>query len=401
MRPIAGARSFGATALLLALLVAAAPGCASGPPARAPADGDRGEELLDASSPQDRVGDQEMPPGDGREPDTQDARSDARSREIPGPDPGVVPADVPDVADPEVMSLDAIPPADIDADAPPPFPPPMPVGCVTDVSAGLHHVPCDGLSYEVSVPAACLSAPCGLILDIHGLTMSGDQQDNNTNLRALGEIHGCIVVQPNANPPPPLSSWVTGTDDQKILLFLAAVELAWHVDPKRVHVTGFSQGGLMSWRFVCSQSERFASAAIGGACTYPTQEACAFAGAAMPTRRIPILYMHGKDDTFFLWAAAEAQRDAVLAAWDMDPVETISADAHHDWTRYSGPEGAWFEFLWHDYQATPDVLQGHCYPGSDDPGDEPGQLFSFACTGVSAFVWGEAVMGFFLAHPMP
>jgi len=45
---------------------------------------------------------------------------------------------------------------------------------------------------------------------------------------------------------------------------------------------------------------------------------------------------------------------------------------------------------------------GHCYPGSTDhKSTVPGQVFGFACTDKSAFVWGKAAMDFFVAHPMP
>ena len=57
-----------------------------------------------------------------------------------------------------------------------------------------------------------------------------------------------------------------------------------------------------------------------------------------------------------------------------------------------------FEFLQHDYSAG-GVINGHCYPGSTDPGGLPNQFFSFACTPPNGFVYGPEVMDFFLAHP--
>ena len=281
------------------------------------------------------------------------------------------------------------------------FPSPAPVGCVTSVEAGDHSFACNGLTHDVSVPQQCLQGPCGLILDIHGLTMDGLMEDRNTNLRALGSQHGYVVVQPNANPAPPASSWVTDVDDAKILAFLDDVQAAWHIDPGRVHVTGFSQGGLMTWRFVCKNADRFASAAPGAACNHQDEEACPFAGPATPSRRIPLLYMHGRFDVFFDFPEAEAQRDLVVATWGLHETATLSSDAHHAWTRYADAAGTVFEFVWHDYLAAPStVLQGHCYPGSTDPGDAPGQIFSYRCEDAAAFTWGEIVMQFFLDHPM-
>ncbi|MBM4396941.1 MAG: alpha/beta hydrolase fold domain-containing protein [Deltaproteobacteria bacterium] len=350
------------------------------------------------------------PPGDG--PGDGLANPDAALPD--GPDDPAQPEPVEDLAagmepgDPAADEpagepvVDDVPPADQAPADPGPeaFPPPSPVGCVTSVAAGAHQFPCDGLVHDVSVPAQCLDGACGVVLDLHGLTMNGLMQDRNTNLRALGAQHGYVVIQPNANPAPPASSWKTGEDDAKVLAFLDDVQAAFHADPDRVHVTGFSQGGLMTWRFVCKHADRFASAAAGSSCNYPTLEACLFSGGNAPSRRIPLLYMHGKDDIIYLWQAAQAQRDAVIKHWDLQEFATLSSDSHHEWKRYTGLNGALFEFVWHDYKAKSDVLKGHCYPGSTDPGDAPGQLFPFRCDDAAAFAWGEIAMRFFLDHPM-
>ena len=62
-------------------------------------------------------------------------------------------------------------------------------------------------------------------------------------------------------------------------------------DPKRVFVTGFSNGGGLAHRLACELSPRIAAIApVGGANQ--------FAGAAPcnPTRAIPILHIHGDED---------------------------------------------------------------------------------------------------------
>lgn len=62
-----------------------------------------------------------------------------------------------------------------------------------------------------------------------------------------------------------------------------------HVDPKRVFVTGMSNGGMMAHRLACELSDRVAAvASISGALAI---DAC------HPTRPISILEMHGTGDT--------------------------------------------------------------------------------------------------------
>ena len=77
-------------------------------------------------------------------------------------------------------------------------------GCIDDVSATERRVvSCGPLTYDVAIPEACPAQGCGLIFDVHGLTMSGEMQEANTGLAQRGREAGYVVVQPNATPAPP------------------------------------------------------------------------------------------------------------------------------------------------------------------------------------------------------
>lgn len=388
--------AIGMPLLAMAFLLACGSGAAMRDPGEPPppdVPGDVGMDLDDPST-----GSDDGTSGRDLPVEPTDAFAELGDGELPDWEPDIPPPEVPigEVAVELPADPGPDPPAD---DGPPPFPPPVAAGCVTHPAAGVQRIPCNGLVHDVLVPKACLTRPCGVVLDIHGLTMDAAMQDRNTGMRALGRQHGYIVVQPNANPAPPASSWKTGEDDAKVLAFLSDLEAAFHPDPARIHATGFSQGGLMTWRFLCNHPERFASLAIGSACSYPTQVACSFSGDEVPPGRIPLLYMHGEKDVIYLFAAAEAQRDAVARGWSLREDATLSQDAGHRWTRWIGDGGEVFEFVQHAYKAKSEVLRGHCYPGSTDPGGLDGQLFSFACEDASAFAWGRIAMDFFLAHP--
>ncbi len=273
---------------------------------------------------------------------------------------------------------------------------PAPMGCIAEIAAGTKVFSCDGLDYDVTVPAACLAGggACGLVLDVHGMTMSGKMEDNNTNMRALGGKYGYVVVQPNANPDPPSSAWNPSTDDPKVKAFLTLAIAAYKVDPDRVHMTGFSQGGMMSSRFLCKYAELFASIAPAAG------TGCTFKGTDMPSREVPVLYIHGKTDALVPFSRGTAQRDAAYAAWKLGSEFVVSVDSKHKWTRRTSPSGTVFEFIEHTYEASSLVLRGHCYPGSKDlNATEPGQLFGFACTEPGTLVWGDVVMQFFRDHP--
>lgn len=272
----------------------------------------------------------------------------------------------------------------------------VPSGCIDAVTPGDHVFKCEGLAYDVRVPAACKKGGCGVVLDVHGATMSGRMEDNNTNMRAIGEREGYLVIQPNASGSPPSAIWNPPTDYDKVWAFFELALGVFKVDPKRVHMTGFSQGGRMTFTFACKHADRIASAAPAA------ETGCTAAELTAAKREVPLLYMHGTADALVSFATfAGPQRDAVISAWAMGSPAPVSSDADHAWSRYTNAKGTVFEFIQHDYTAPPALLRGHCYPGSTDPKSVPGQLFSFACSGPNAFVWGEAVMKFFKTHPLP
>ncbi|MBI5533887.1 MAG: hypothetical protein HY898_14290 [Deltaproteobacteria bacterium] len=288
-----------------------------------------------------------------------------------------------------------------------------PVGCVTDITPGARQIACDGIEYEVQVPPQCSAGGCGLILDIHGLTMCADQQDKNTALRASGMKHGYIVVQPTAPDGAIGPSWTPSTDDDRVWEFLLQVRQAWSVDPKRLHVTGFSQGGAMTWRMVCKHADMIASAAPIAAANATQLTAvvppftldCPFTMYDSPCVELPLLHMHGTLDALVPFAKGQQQRDAVIDAWKLQKTETISSDAHHEHTRYLSANGTVYEFVSHDYVVTlpslPVPIGGHCFPGGKDLNTDPmpGETLFFGCAPPNAFSWGEIVMQFFLDHP--
>jgi poly(3-hydroxybutyrate) depolymerase len=271
----------------------------------------------------------------------------------------------------------------------------------------VHNVACDGVTYDVAIPSRCITRACGLIVDVHGGTMSGPMEDKNTNLSALGNQHGYIVITPSAA----VGLWNAATDDTKVFAFLNTVKGALHADPDRVHITGMSQGGYMSWRFLCQHTEVFASiapAAAAGAANISPEVGCTFTGQDVPSREIDLLYMHGTADALVNFPNAVTLRDAVLAHYRMESGVKVAGDTQYTRTRYTAPGGHIFEFIQHDYVSDSAVgipplgiaIKGHCFPGSDDQTITlPNQLMAFGCKPPTAFDWGEEVMKFFIAHP--
>ena len=261
--------------------------------------------------------------------------------------------------------------------------------CIESVRSGHRVLDCGHLSFDVSVPEGCVRESCGMIVDVHGLTMSAQMQEANTRLMALGLERSYVVIQPNAIPEPPVSSWDGAADDLTVVAFVEEAIEDFGIDVDRVHLTGFSQGGLMTWRLLESHGELWASAAPAAAC-----------GMGLPSTVVPLLYMHGTTDALVGFECAEPRVQALLEHYGIEGEGTVvdSSDDHVR-LRYGEQGPALVEFLSHDYDSGNAVLGGHCYPGSQDPGRAPGQLFTYACGGDEAFVWGESAIDFFDAHP--
>lgn len=275
----------------------------------------------------------------------------------------------------------------------------MPVGCLMDVSAGHHQVMCDGgITYDVEIPAACTQGPCGLVVDLHGYTMTGASEDKNTGMRALGQAHGYVVVQPTAPKDAlQLPSWDQATHAPLVYAFLHDLAASLPIDPKRIHAMGFSQGGGMTFRLMCSHADFFASVAPAGAIT-----GCEFTGANVPSEEVDILQVHGVIDGVVNFnAVAIPQRDAVLnGGWPFGAPSVVVDDGMHKATRWVTQSGTVFEFWQHDYQTSAVValvaLKGHCVPGGSDFNGFPA---GYSCEDMNTFVFGQLAMQFFLDHP--
>jgi hypothetical protein len=251
---------------------------------------------------------------------------------------------------------------------------------------------CDGgISYDVEIPATCPPAGCGLVLDMHGYTMNAGQEDAGTGMRALGQQNGYVIVQPTAPGNPP--GWDQATHAPLVFAFVSDAAAALAIDPAHRHVTGFSQGGGMTWRMVCSHADFFASAApLSGLA------GCEFSGANVPSREVPVLQVHGHQDKILAFDSyAIPQRDLALGYWMDGAGAVLEMDAGHTATTYLSPSSTPFQFWEHDYQAESGFIGGHCFPGGSDVGPSP---FQFGCADMGTFVVGQLAMQFFVDNPM-
>jgi polyhydroxybutyrate depolymerase len=284
--------------------------------------------------------------------------------------------------------------------------PPTPSGCITDVSPGDHVFTCEGRQLDVRIPAVCEAPGCGLILELHGDTGTGLLMDAHVKLRDLGQQHGYVVAAPTGPPYPglPGSTW-TSANDAELVDLVQQLAGVFRVDRKKIHVTGFSRGGFVTWRLLCDHADLFASAAPAGAGNGAAfSETTCFAAGRAPSRQLPILFMMGRTDASVGYSTMVTIRDAALASYGATGAPAVLAqDSNYTHNRWTGSGGAIFETFDHAYQTVADgpwaSAQGHCIAGSTM--DPYAPQYAIPCQLPNAFVWGDEVMQFFLAHPMP
>lgn len=284
--------------------------------------------------------------------------------------------------------------------------PPTPSGCVTDVSSGDHVYTCNGLRVDARVPPACQAPGCGLILVLHGDTGSGLLMDGHVKMRDLGAQHGYVVIAPSGPPwpgPQGGSTWNSTWDDDLVAMTNTFADV-FRVDPKKIHVTGFSRGSFVTWRLLCDHADLFASAApSGGGYGQNFGETTCFHNGRAPSRKIPIVFLMGRTDTSVGYTTLTGIRDGAITSYAATGPTNLAGDASYTHARWTSSDGAVIETFDHAYETVSDgpfaSANGHCIPGSTS--DPYAAQYAIPCQLPNAFVWGEQVMAFFTAHPMP
>jgi polyhydroxybutyrate depolymerase len=164
--------------------------------------------------------------------------------------------------------------------------------------------------------------PAPLVIVLHGNTQTGADMKTRTswplvaNRERFGVIfpdglnHAWADLRPDtkrADRVPP-----KGTDDTGFIVRLIEKYVAdGSADPKRIYVTGLSNGGAMTITLVCARADLLAAAA--SVIMNLTDEVAA---ACHPSRPVPILMMNGTADPLIPFEGGKgSSRFAVTGFW--------------------------------------------------------------------------------------
>lgn len=155
----------------------------------------------------------------------------------------------------------------------------------------------DGLerAYDLFVPEDLpADDPAALVVDLHGLGSDAAGQEAASGFAAKAAIEGFVVAQPGARGDVPTWNPQPGSQGAELdVAFLRAVvedvSDMVSLDPGRVYVSGFSNGGGMAHRFACDAGDIVAAVGtVSG--QYPAVDTC---DASEP---VAVISFHGTAD---------------------------------------------------------------------------------------------------------
>jgi polyhydroxybutyrate depolymerase len=144
--------------------------------------------------------------------------------------------------------------------------------------------------------------PAPLVIVLHGNTQTGEDMATRTSWPAVAKRERFGAVFPDGlnrawadlrpNEKRTLRTPPEGTDDVAFIAKLIEKYVAdGRADPKRVYVTGVSNGGAMTMTMICARADLFAAAA--SVIMNLTDDSAA---ACHPARPVPMLMMNGTAD---------------------------------------------------------------------------------------------------------
>jgi polyhydroxybutyrate depolymerase len=145
------------------------------------------------------------------------------------------------------------------------------------------------------------NTPAPLVILLHGYTASGDEQELYFQLKPIADKHTFLYAYPDGTidefgnrfwnaDDACCDIGKTGVDDVAYInAIIDDVQSKYNVDPKRIFLTGHSNGGFMSHRMACDAPRIAAIASFAGA-VWKDPTKC------NPAAPVSILEIHGDND---------------------------------------------------------------------------------------------------------
>lgn len=203
-----------------------------------------------------------------------------------------------------------------------------------------------------------------LVIVLHGASANGLVMSNYSGFNELAEKNTFIVLYPDSLGP----LWNDGRVDMDSISFRSGVDDVQfifqvvdgmiadsQVDPGRIYVAGFSNGGMMALRIGLAVPEKIAAVAcVSG--LLPKH-----LSLVRPGKEVPLLMMHGTDDRIVPWSGGVIMKGNKKHGEVLSVLDTLSF-----WARKNGCSS----------QVSVKIL-----PDRDTRDGTVGFLINYACAG--------------------
>ena len=222
-------------------------------------------------------------------------------------------------------------------------------------------------SYSVQLPGA---KPSPLVIVLHGNTQTGADMAARTSWPAVAKREGFGVVFPNGlnrawadlrpNTKRAGRAAPEGTDDVGFIVALIEKFVGdGAADPRRIYVTGLSNGGAMTMTMICARADLFAAAA-----TVIINLTDEMAASCHPAKQVPMLMINGTADPLIPYQGGRGtSRFAVPGFWSTQQTFTF-------WRRVNGCDAGDAAVVELDHRDPSDPttvtrISSHCPRGHD------------------------------------
>jgi polyhydroxybutyrate depolymerase len=184
-------------------------------------------------------------------------------------------------------------------------------------------------SYVIYLPAHYDgSRPLPLVVSVHGAFSTAELHQKRTGFNAVADEVGFAVAYPRGMGLfDRLRHWNSGhccgparftlLDDVAYLdAVIDDVMDRVRIDPSRVYMAGYSNGGMMTHRFAAERSRRLAAAAVtAGTIGGKPDARTPVWKVPQPEVPVPILMIHGREDPIVQYEGGEDRRSATGRTW--------------------------------------------------------------------------------------
>jgi polyhydroxybutyrate depolymerase len=251
------------------------------------------------------------------------------------------------------------------------------------------HLP-PGFKPEESLP---------LVLNYHGFTSNGTQQELMSDMNAVSDTARFLVCYPEGINASWNVGWVFGSTADDIGFTAAMIDEfidKYNVDKNRVYACGMSNGGFMSYRLACELPSRIAAiASVTGSMVPQALSSC------KPGRPVPVMEIHGTSDNIVNYNGSpliSAPIPEVLKLWQKNngcddvPNKTFIPDTNPN-------DGTTTErWIYQNCLDNGELIHyrvlngGHTWPGSELPGMVTSLDFN-ASTVIWQFFYNQSLYG--------